>query len=84
MENKGYELQEVYEQMKELLFEAKQIVRGTKEEDRAESYWAAQIAMALDDDHGYLGSATCSMLSTIESLLYPETDNDNEEEEDDE
>lgn len=62
------QLVDIYEQIKDLVYEAENLVRGTSEEDRARSYWVAQIKMALDNDHGYLGSGSHTLKDTIETL----------------
>lgn len=36
--------------------------------ERAKAYWTAHIAMAVDDDHGYLGGSMCTVQSTINEL----------------
>lgn len=62
------ELLEIYEEMKQLVRRAGRLVRGTAEEDRATSYWLAQLKIALDDEHGYLARGSVTMRSTIEAL----------------
>lgn len=62
---------EIKDEIKALLREAIGIVRDNRDsvsEERAKAYWYAQIAMALDDDHGYLGSGSYTMLDTAEEL----------------
>lgn len=68
MDNKAERLMEIKEEMLELLDEARMLVRGTHEEDRAGAYWLAHIRMALDNEHNYLGRGGCTMQSTIEAL----------------
>jgi len=62
------ELQDILCQMKDLLWEARKLVRGTPEESRANAYWIAHISMALDSEHGYLGGSMCTMESTANDL----------------
>jgi hypothetical protein len=62
---------EIKDEIKELLREAIGIVRDNRDsvsEDRAKAYWYAHITMALDDDHGYLGSGSYTMQDTAEEL----------------
>lgn len=61
------QLQGIKDQMKDLLNEAKELVRGTSEERRAEAYWLAIIACELDDDHTFL-SRDYTMQETIDSI----------------
>lgn len=73
-------LSEIKEEIKDLLFKAKEIVRRADkfEYDRASGYWIAQIETALDKNHDWLGGCMCTMEDTINAL----SDNDYEEEED--
>jgi hypothetical protein len=61
-------LNEIYEQFRDLLDEARDLVRGTREEDRANAYWLAHIRCALDEDHDYLSRGMCTMQDSIEAL----------------
>ena len=70
-----YRFEEIKMQIKELLEEAFELV-PEHAKSRSESYWYSQIAVALDDDHGYLGGSMCSMQDTLEDF-------DEEEEEED-
>ena len=74
-----YRFEEIKEQIKELLDEAFDLVPDHARA-RAESYWYAHIAMALDEDHGYLGGSMCSMQDTLEE--FDEEDEEDEEDED--
>lgn len=76
--NPADELRDIKEQMLELLEAARQIVRGTGEEDRAKAYWYAQICCALDDDHMFLGGGTVTMQDTINALDPANADSDEE------
>jgi hypothetical protein len=58
----------IQEEMKKLLREAEQLLRGTAEENRARGNWMAHIRRALDDDHGFLGGSMLTMQDTIEAL----------------
>ena len=69
-------LEEIKEEIHELLHEAKRLVCGTAEEQRAKSYWLAHIAMSLDDDHDYLGGGGITMQDTIDALRADEDDGD--------
>ena len=75
MSNK-YRFEEIKMQIKELLEEAFELV-PEHVRAQAESYWYSQIAVALDDDHGYLGGSMCSMQDTLEE--FDEVDEDEEE-----
>lgn len=71
-----YRFEEIKVQIKGLLEEALYLVPDHARA-RAESYWYANIAMALDEDHGYLGGSMCSMQDTIEE--FDEVDEEEEE-----
>jgi hypothetical protein len=62
--NDKYRFTEIKEQIKELIEEAISLVPSV-ERHRAESYWFAEISIALDEDHDYLGGSMCSMQDTI-------------------
>lgn len=63
------ELAEIKAGMHELLDRARDLLRGTGAiKNRAEAYWLAHIATALDDDHGYCGGSMCTMDDTIREL----------------
>ena len=70
------ELRDVQEQIRDLLNEAKSILRRADRSirQRAEGYWLAQLTMALDNNHGYLGRAGATMESTIDELADFEDD----------
>ena len=66
-------LEEIRQEMLELIAEARQIVlrnmhthRMTYE--RMKAYWGAQIEMALQDKHNYLGSAGATMEEAVRDL----------------
>jgi hypothetical protein len=64
-------LYEIEQEMLALLSEAEDIVAhsdGGRQLNRARAYWIAQIRMALNNDHEYLGSASCSMRDTTQEL----------------
>ena len=74
-------LQEIKDEVKALIGEAKDIVRKESRNqgrnivwERAKTYWLAHIVMALDDDHEYLGSGPTTMQDTIEDLSGDEED----------
>ena len=78
MSNDKYRFEEIKEQIKELLEEAISLVPDA-ERNRAESYWFAEISIALDEYHDYLGGSMCSMQDTIDEW----NDGDDDEEEED-
>ena len=62
--------EDLYERMTSLVGElsdaASQLPDGT--DDRAKAYWVAQLQMALNDDHSYLGSGSHTLWDTLEEL----------------
>lgn len=74
------ELETAAEELGEIIERVDQTLRaiGGLTEKRARAYWFAQIRMAIDDDHDYLGSATCSMRRTIEELTPPDDEDEPE------
>jgi len=62
------ELVGIKEQIKELIEQASELIRGTSEEDRARAYWIPHLLMPLDDDHGYLGGCGATMQNAIDTL----------------
>jgi hypothetical protein len=68
MSSKTERLSDIKMEMLELLNEAKRLVRGTDEENRAKSYWIAHIRCTLDDDHSYLGGSMVTMQESIDTL----------------
>ena len=72
------QLEETRDEIKDLVGEARRIVRGTIEGNAAESYWIPHILGALDDDHDYLGGSMTTMQDTIEALRR-DADSDDEE-----
>lgn len=81
-----HRLREIQGEMAELLQEAEQIVRGAKKDhrnvyERMKAYWHPAIAMALSDEHDYLGSGGATM---EEACLALEGDEEEEEEDDNE
>ncbi len=69
----------IQQEIKELADEALGLVRGTDEFEAAKAYWYAQITMALNNNHGYLGSGSCTMNDSAEALT-EELDADEEDE----
>ena len=66
-----FELEEIKEQIKESIQEAKNLLKqvgSSTIESRAKSYWIAQLLIALDNDHDYLGGAGCTMQDTIDEI----------------
>jgi len=74
-----HRFEEIKEQIKELLDEAFDLVPEGMTRERAESYWYAHIAMALDNDHGFIGGSMCSMQDTLEEFDEVEEEDDEEE-----
>jgi len=72
-----YRFEEIIREIKELLEEAIDLVPD-HERARAKAYWYAQIVMALDEDHDYLGGSMCSMKDTLED--FNDIDDDDDEE----
>lgn len=65
---KADRLEEIKDEIKGLMAEAENLLRGTREGDVAKSYWLAHIVTALDKDHGYLGGSMGTMQDTIDAL----------------
>jgi len=64
-------LGEIKDEIKELVREARSIIRehgDDRTENRAERCWIAHIVTALDDDHPYLMGSMYSLQDTIEEL----------------
>ena len=61
-------LYEIKEEIKALVHEAYELVEGTPEEGRAKAYWYAQIVMALDNEHGYMGRSMSTMMQAAQAL----------------
>jgi hypothetical protein len=71
----GTRILAISEEIIDLLDEAMSLVRevGTPTEiARARSYWLGHIRMSLNDDHGYMGSGTCTMEDTARELMVEE------------
>jgi len=64
------ELEEHLVTIKEALGAAEDLLRqhGGRVYERAKSYWLAHIAMALDNDHSYLGGSMVKMEDTVNEL----------------
>lgn len=71
-------LQEIHQQMMELLEESITIVRQSGKKslyDRAKAYWHPHIAMALSDDHSYIGKDGATMeeaVNALQDMVLPE------------
>lgn len=86
-------LNEIKTEMKNLLGEAQEIIRGATFNDgsghartiweRAKAYWVGHMAMAIDDDHMYVGSnhSLQDTISELEEMLSEDEDEDEEEDE---
>lgn len=57
------EMEDLVEQIQLVLHMSPDMVRR-----RAESYWFAQLRMALSSDHEYLGGNMCTMQDSINEL----------------
>jgi hypothetical protein len=66
---KAHELEDIMFQIKDLMTQSLNVVKGTPEESRARSYWYAHIITALSKDHSYLGGSMHTMEDTINALL---------------
>lgn len=64
------DLAEIKEQIADLIQTARELVRGADNltRRRAESGWIAQIQMALDHEHEWLGRASVTMQATIDEI----------------
>ena len=58
-------LLEIKDEIGDLVEEAFRLVPSA-DRPRAKSYWYAQIIMALDDDHEFLGSGSHTLQDTID------------------
>ena len=61
----AFRFEQIIREMRELASEATSLVPDHAQA-RANAYWVAQLAMILDNDHGYMGSCGCSMVDTLE------------------
>lgn len=61
-------LEEIQQEMMELLEEARNLVRGTREQQRAESYWLGHIETSLTNNSRYMGRSMCTMEDTVNAL----------------
>lgn len=65
---KAESLDEIKEEFMDLISRAKEILRDTHEADIAHVTWLAEIRIALDADHDYLGGASRTMQETIDEF----------------
>ena len=72
-------LEEIRDEIKTLVDEARRLVRGTIDGKAAEAYWVPHILGALDDDHEFLGGSMTTMQDSIEALRREVGDGDEEE-----
>jgi hypothetical protein len=80
-------LQEIHDELRDLLEEAKNIVRRGEDEneyERAKATWIGNIDTALDKDGDFLTGPTRTMQDTIDHLEPDEEDGEYEEDEEDE
>ena len=61
----AHRFEQIIQEMKKLAEEARSLVPDHAR-PRANAYWVAQLAMILDNDHGYMGGCGCSMQDTLE------------------
>lgn len=71
-------LNEIVYEIRELIDEARQIFRGTSEEDRFEGYPYAHIITALSKDHCYLGGSFITFQECIDGLEGEEDEQEGE------
>lgn len=64
-------LEEIRDEIKELIGEAEEIIRGSYEYRAAKAYWIPHILTALDDESEYMGKSMTTMQDTIENLKNP-------------
>jgi len=64
---KAEELEGIKEEMLALLSRAKELVRGTGEEDAAQC-WISNIRTCIDNDHFHLGGCQITIQDTIRAL----------------
>lgn len=62
------ELKEAREHLEQAIALIRRAVRGTSEEQRAESYVLATLAMCRGDDHDYLGQQPANIAELIDTL----------------
>jgi len=75
-------LLEIKDEIKNLMYEAKDIIRSSGQSrviEASKAYWLGHIFTALDDDSDYLGGASYTMQNAIDEVF---CDEDAEEEED--
>ena len=61
-------LQELSEEMDDILFQMKDLLRGSEVWEAARSYWFAHIQTAMSRNSEYLGSSMITLDDTIEEL----------------
>ena len=66
----GRLLLEIQEELREIRDRADQVLRsiGGVTERRARAYWFAQLTMLIDNNHEFLGSASCTIEDTFREL----------------
>ncbi len=79
LEEKIDQAEEIYEEMLERVGEIQEVFRGTEDYDRAKAYFLAQLQMAMNDDHMYLGGGSYTFENGIESLRRQLEEFDSEE-----
>lgn len=75
---RAHRLYEIKEEMLDLLKEAKKLLEGTSEQERARQTWWAHIRCALDEHHSYLDRSN-TMQDTVEALFQEHELDDDEE-----
>ena len=85
-ENPGERLQDIVENMSTMLAEAEQIIKRHCPRhlyDRMKSYCIPAVAMALSEEHDYLGSGGATFSEAVDYLLADECEEEEDEDDDD-
>jgi len=72
-------LHDIKEEIKDLMENAQNLLRGTYAEDGANSYWVPHILMALDKEHDWLGGSMLTLQDSIDELLEADDEEDEDE-----
>jgi len=81
LRDRAADLEAIRENIFMLLDCARNVLRGTSEQQRARSYWLAHIETALSTEHMYLGGSMVTMSDTIQTLREDADDLENDAEE---
>lgn len=74
-------LMDIKDNIKELVYEAKDLIRGngsSLDYERARLYWVDHILTALDKENDYLGGSMFTMQDTINALDYNEYEDEDQ------